>query len=101
MSECIALAQELSSEESEKLLAVPDTIFCAQFANSFFIRQDYADVVKILAENLASDKPSRRVLSSEVLELGAFVSVGYKREKRRCLPSDESWVQLLLHLEWN
>ncbi len=62
LTEYIALAQELSLEESEKLVAVPETIFRTLFANGLFIRQEYVNVVNIIAKNLACDKPCQRVL---------------------------------------
>jgi transposase len=62
LTENIALAQELSLEESDKLVAVLETIFRSLFANGLFIRQEYVNVVNIIAENLAGDKPCRRVL---------------------------------------
>jgi hypothetical protein len=56
LSECIAHAQELSLEESEKLVAMPKKIFSTNFRHGFFIRQEYVDVANIIEKKLISDE---------------------------------------------
>ena len=63
LTKIIALAQNLSLEDSGKLVAAPEYIFRTEFENDgLFIRQEYVNVVNIIAEKLACDNPSRRVL---------------------------------------
>jgi DNA replication protein DnaC len=62
LAKIIALAENLSLEESGKLVAVLKDIFRTHFVNGLFIRQDYINVVNIIAENFARDKNCRRVL---------------------------------------
>jgi hypothetical protein len=61
-TEYIALAQDLSLEETEKLVAVPKKIFRTNFLNGLFIRQEHVDVANIIEKKLASDESIDRVL---------------------------------------
>jgi hypothetical protein len=62
LTEYIALAQELSLEESDKLVAVPEKIFSTNFRHGLFIRQEHVDVANIIEKKLTSDESIDRVL---------------------------------------